>query len=118
VIWEVEADARAARLPGLILQPLVENAVGHGIAPVAAGGRVVVRARVRDGALSVEVADDGAGFSEPPGALVREGHGLANVAQRLAACYAGRAALVLEPGPAGRGAVARMTIPAAEAISE
>jgi signal transduction histidine kinase len=113
VVWEVEPEARTVRLPGLILQPLVENAVGHGIAPVGEGGTVVIRARVRDGTLSVEVADDGTGFSQPAAAVVREGHGLANVSQRLAACYPGRASLVLEPGPSGRGSVARMTMPAA-----
>ncbi len=111
VVFEVEPEARRARLPGLALQPLVENAVVHGIAPIRSGGTVVVRARVRDGALSVEVADDGAGLSGPGAGLIREGHGLANVRQRLAACYRSRASLVLEAGPGGRGAIARVSMP-------
>ncbi len=112
VVWEVEPEARAARLPGLVLQPLVENAVVHGIAPIRAGGTVVIRAQVRDGALSVEVADDGAGLSGSGRSLIREGHGLANVSQRLGACYRGQASLVLDAGPGGRGAIAKVTMPA------
>ncbi len=113
VNWDVEPDARAVRLPGLVLQPLVENAVGHGIAPVGPGGTVTIRARVRDGMLSVEVADDGVGLAGPGEGMIREGHGLANVSQRLAARYRGRASFVLEPGPGGRGTVARVAMPAA-----
>jgi len=112
VVWEVEPEARAARLPGLVLQPLVENAVGHGIAPVRSGGTVVIRAAVRDGTLLVEVEDDGAGLRAAGTGLLREGHGLANVSQRLAACYRGGASLDLEAGPGGRGAIARVTMPA------
>ena len=74
---------------------------------------MVIRARVRDATLSVEVADDGAGLPGPGAGLARDGHGLANVGQRIAAYYGERASLALHPGPGGRGAVARLTMPAA-----
>jgi signal transduction histidine kinase len=111
VVWDVEDEARAARLPGLVLQPLVENAVGHGIAPLGSGGTVTIRAGVRDGTLTIEVADDGAGLDGAGGVPFREGHGLANVSQRLAAVYGGRALLAVGPGPGGRGATARVELP-------
>ncbi len=117
VVREVEPAALRARVPGLILQPLVENAVGHGIAPLMRGGTVRISARITEEALVVEVGDDGAGLRAEPGALIGEGHGLDNVRQRLATLYPGRAALDLEPAPGGRGTVARIRLPAGAAAA-
>jgi len=109
VLRSVEPAALAVRVPGLILQPLVENAVGHGIAPLAHGGTLRIAARVEAGDLVVEVSDDGTGL--PPGDPVLEGHGLDNVRQRLATLYPGRGALDLGAGPGGRGTLARVRLP-------
>ena len=117
VVREVEPAALSIRVPGLILQPLVENAVGHGIAPLKRGGTVRISARIAGETLLVEVGDDGAGLRAEPGAFVGEGHGLDNVRQRLATLYPGRAALDLGPAPGGRGTVARIRVPAEAATA-
>ncbi len=109
---DVEAGARSVPVPGLILQPLVENAVGHGLAPRAAGGTVRISARVVGSSLEIVVEDDGVGLGRPAGELIRDGHGLANVVQRLGVFTRGAGSLRLAPGPSGHGAVARLEIPA------
>ena len=111
VAWEVDAAARAALVPGLMLQPLVENAVVHGTAPLPHGGRILIRAAARDGRLSVEVEDDGAGLRNGSAGAVREGHALANVSRRLETLYGSDAHFTLEPGPGGKGARARIDMP-------
>ena len=93
-------------VPNLILQPLVENAVRHGIAPRACGGRIDVIVNESVGTLVIEVCDDGPGVSD-----IREGVGISNTRARLAQLYssAGR----LELGNAsGGGFRARLEIPA------
>lgn len=115
VAWDVAPDALRVRVPGLILQPLVENAVGHGLAPRARGGRIDVSTVLDDGVLRIDVVDDGVGLSGDGDDLIRDGHGLGNVAGRLRASYGGRAALTLSAGPGGAGARARLTLPAAPA---
>jgi signal transduction histidine kinase len=108
---DVRTEALSVPVPGLILQPLVENAVGHGIAPLRHGGTLRIAARFSEGMLVVEVSDDGRGL--PPGIdPVRVGHGLDNVRQRLVTMYPGAGALELGPGPGGRGTMARIRIPA------
>jgi hypothetical protein len=79
VVMDVPDELHDALVPALLLQPLVENAVLHGIAPRARGGMVIVRARADGDRLAIEVVDDGAGFRGAAG----HGIGLANVQQRL-----------------------------------
>jgi signal transduction histidine kinase len=111
VVSEVSAAALQVSVPGLLLQPLVENAVGHGVAPLRRGGTVRIAARVESDELVVEVSDDGRGLP-PHGDPVRPGHGLDNVRQRLATLYGERGRLSLAPGVGGSGAVATIRIPA------
>jgi two-component system, LytTR family, sensor kinase len=97
-------------VPNLILQPLVENAVRHGIAPRATGGCIELSARVEEKSLVVEVWDDGRGPAGP----IREGVGLSNTRARLAQLYGNEssgASLELGNAPQG-GFRARLTIPA------
>jgi LytS/YehU family sensor histidine kinase len=110
VEWTIEPDARGVRIPGLLLQPLVENAVGHGIAPVPGGGTVRIGARVDDGRLVIEVEDDGAGVTRPMSALIQEDHGLGNVRRRVSTATRGDGRLELTPSPTGRGTIARITL--------
>jgi sensor histidine kinase YesM len=112
VDWDVEPDATRVVVPGLILQPLVENAVAHGVAPLARGGRLTISGRLDDGRLRLEVADDGMGLGDTVGSsVIREGHGLGNVRKRLDAFYRGRASVELAVNPAGRGTIARILLP-------
>lgn len=110
VVWDVDAEACGVPVPGLLLQPLVENAVGHGIARRAEGGTLRVCARLEGGLARVEVEDDGAGL-EPGSETLARGHALDNVKRRIETAYAGAARLDLEPGPEGRGFRARLLLP-------
>ena len=113
VAWDVDPRSLSVRVPGLILQPLIENAVGHGLAPRARGGRLDVSTAVDGRTLRIDVVDDGVGLAAAAEHLIRDGHGLGNIARRLEACYGGRATLSLSPAPGGAGARARLVLPAA-----
>lgn len=110
VVWEIDPEVRMFRVPGLILQPLVENAVGHGVAARADGGTVRIAARLADGGLQLDVADDGVGLPSA-GDVIRDGHGLGNVQRRLETFYHGRASLSVTANPAGCGTLARLLLP-------
>jgi len=111
VEWDVAGESLDAPVPGLVLQPIVENAVGHGIAPRAGGGTVRVRSRVDDGVLLLTVADDGVGL--PPGVADGGGggHGLDNVRRRLATLYGAGGSLRLGPGEDGHGTRVELRLP-------
>lgn len=76
-------------VPALLLQPLVENAIRHGLEPSVAGGHVAVSAREVDGTLRLEVQDNGIGCANEPGTGNRsgDGFGLAQVRERLASAH-------------------------------
>ncbi len=99
----------AIELPPLLAQPLVENAIHHGLEPQIAGGTVAVSARRVDGRLCIEVADDGQGLDGPKR---RGGNGVAlgNIRARLAARFGPGASLELLPRDGG-GTLARIQIP-------
>jgi two-component system sensor histidine kinase AlgZ len=106
VTWNVAPGALDAPVPVLSLQPLVENAIKHGIASRIAGGAVTVHVEQAGDSLTLTVTDDGEGFARG----WAEGTGLGNVRQRLHSLYGGRASLAINPGP---GASVTMTIPRA-----
>lgn len=107
VRWQIADDA--AHVPSLILQPIVENALRHGLWPRAEGGELVIAARRLGDALQLEVSDDGVGL--PAGFEVghSRGVGLANVRTRLERMYG--AAGTLEVGRRPRGVVVTLTMP-------
>jgi LytS/YehU family sensor histidine kinase len=97
-----------AAVPLFILQPLVENALAHGIGGRMRGGRISLSATRSGDRLRVEVADDGAGLAA--GVPPTERIGLTNTRQRLCAAFGDDQRLTLEPR-AGGGAVARLDLP-------
>ena len=111
--FSIQADdrARAASLPPLLLQPLVENAVVHGLEPSIEGGTVRVSAQVKGDHLVLEVVDDGQGLDAPahPGRQNGQGLALVNIRQRLLARYG--SAATLEVSAANPGTLARITLP-------
>jgi hypothetical protein len=110
---QTEPACAGHALPPLMLLTLVENAVRHGIEPVAQGGRIDVQARREGASLVLEVLDSGAGLQAPasaPGKRHGQGLGLANVHDRLAGLYGGAAHLRVHQRPEG-GVCARMELP-------
>jgi signal transduction histidine kinase len=99
VVRDVDPAALDALVPNLLLQPLVENAIRHGDAPRAAGGRVEISARRENGRLRLDVRDDGPGLA--PGADGAGGVGLANTRARLEQLYGDAQSLALANDPAG-----------------
>jgi len=90
VEWDIDTAARAALVPEFILQPLVENAVRHGIAKRSDAGLVRISAHLGGPELVLRVSDDGPGYAEDAAA---EGVGLANVRARLHTLFGDRARL-------------------------
>jgi signal transduction histidine kinase len=103
---EVDDDARDALVPPLLLQPIAENAIVHAIEADPPGDRIDVTARVADGTLVIEVADNGPGPDDTAG----EGTGLGNTRARLTNLYGQSATLSVLPGVRG-GTIARITLP-------
>jgi sensor histidine kinase YesM len=106
----VSPDTLTAEVPNLILQPIVENAIRHGVDASRETGLIEIRARREDGRLRMEVRDDGPGFSDTRRADGREGVGLSNTRQRLERLY-GRDHLFEIGNAPGRGALAVLEIP-------
>jgi signal transduction histidine kinase len=103
----VAPETLDAMVPVLVLQPLVENAIRHGISDRVAGGRVEVVARRDRDRLRLDVSDDGVG---PPPNGVREGTGLTNTRARLAQLYGAAQGLELA-GVSGGGTRVRVSLP-------
>jgi two-component system, LytTR family, sensor kinase len=108
---ELSADPALldAAVPHMALQPIVENAVRHGVGRSSAAGKIQISASRLDATLKVEVKDDGPGFPNPNSAE-RLGIGLANTRSRLEQLYGAAAQLTVENGEHG-GAVVTMSLP-------
>jgi two-component system, LytTR family, sensor histidine kinase AlgZ len=108
--WDIDCapELAGASVPPLILQPLVENAVRHGIGEKREGGRIAIRVHRAGGMLAIEVSDDGPG---PAGSTQRgSGTSLRDLRERLALEYGASASHDLIARPGG-GAIARITVP-------
>ncbi|RNF29921.1 hypothetical protein NM04_15395 [Massilia aurea] len=109
--WRIEADEASRALPiaPMLVQPLVENAVMHGLEPKVDGGEIVLRAAVDEGVLRVEVRDSGRGLvAAPP--RPGGGVGLSNLRERVRQLHGPGARLELLDNPGG-GVVARLLLP-------
>jgi len=102
-----------ALVPSMILQPLIENSIKHGIAPKIGGGRVVIRTERRNGRIVIEIDDNGLGMSHTRlKSAMSDGIGLSNVHERLRVIYGADCTLTLRSEP-GSGTVARIELPVA-----
>ena len=115
--YDVRADPTVEdlRLPPLVVQPLVENAVLHGIEPAVGGGRVEVRAERAGEAVRIRISDDGPGFD--PGGEGAAGECIANVRERLHALFGSRGRLTLAESPTG-GVSAELHVPAPDGVPD
>ncbi|HEY0811062.1 MAG TPA: histidine kinase, partial [Longimicrobiales bacterium] len=103
---EIGVDVQAALVPNLLLQPIVENSIRHGISEKRDAGRIDIVARRENGQLLLRVEDDGVGI----GASHEERVGLSNTRARLQKMYGAAQELRLEPRPGG-GTIATISIP-------
>lgn len=110
VEMDVGAEAGRALVPDLVLQPLVENALHHGLLPRPEGGRLVVRARKRKRRLLVRVEDDGVGLPENWTRRELEGIGIRGTRSRLRGCFGDDFSLTLSRRTGG-GTVVRLDLP-------
>lgn len=92
VEWSIDDRARQALVPDLILQPLVENAIRHGVSKRAEGGTIAITARVAGDQLEVSIRDDGVAPAIPPA----EGVGLSNTKERLRGLYGAAAGVTIQ----------------------
>lgn len=111
IIKAVDEEALEAFVPSMLLQPIVENCLKHGLAPKLGGGRIQLRTTNRDGRLHIEIEDNGVGISEErmPHVYI-EGIGLSNVRERLRVLYGTDFRLEIESRPE-EGTLIRIDIP-------
>ena len=119
VVKELDAVSLEALVPSMLLQPLVENSIKHGLASKVEGGSVFIRSRLSGPNLIVEVEDDGVGMAsaqllERPTGLGGTGIGMANVAERLKVLY-GEAARMTIDSHEGKGTLIRLRLPVLQA---
>jgi two-component system LytT family sensor kinase len=107
----IEPSSLDVVVPSMILQPLVENSIKHGLARKLGGGHITIKTMRRDGHAVIEVHDDGLGMSEERlGGAMSGGIGLSNVNERLRTIYGASYHLKLTSEP-GRGTCASVEIP-------
>jgi signal transduction histidine kinase len=108
VVWDVAAETLEAAVPTLLWQPVLENAIRHGVTPLPSGGRIVIAARREGEDLVLEIRDNGMGL--PEGSVPREGVGLRNIRERVDQLYGSRARFTLGPALGG-GTIATLRLP-------
>jgi len=118
VVKEIAPETLDLVVPSMILQPLIENSIKHGLEPRIHGGTVTLRSRIRGERLLLEVEDDGVGLAPerdvamPVSGLVRQGNGIGmkNVRERMEVLYGGDAVMEMESRP-GRGTRITLDMP-------
>jgi two-component system LytT family sensor kinase len=126
VVKEIAEDTLHVVVPGMVLQPLIENSIKHGLEPRISGGTVTLRSRITsEGMLMVEVEDDGVGMAperndaSPVSGLVRPGTGIGmrNVRERMEVLYGNLASVETNSRP-GRGTKVTLLMPILDAGAE
>jgi two-component system LytT family sensor kinase len=114
VVKELDERTLDVLVPSILLQPLIENSIKHGLEPRIQGGTITIRSRIAGSSVVVEVEDDGVGMMhKPPSALEHPGNGIGmkNVRERLEVLYGNRARFTVVSRP-GRGTLVSIEIPA------
>src|SRR6266481_1995027 len=126
VVKEIAKETLHIVVPGMLLQPLIENSIKHGLEPRISGGTITLRSRITDeGRLMVEVEDDGVGMgperndASPVSGLVRPGTGIGvrNVRERMEVLYGDLATVEINSRP-GRGTKVTLLMPILDAGAE
>src|SRR6266404_17550 len=115
VLKELDPASLEVMVPSMLLQPLVENCLKHGLSPKVEGGSITLRSRLIKSRLIIEVQDDGVGMAashllEQPDAFGGTGIGMANVAERLKVLYGDAAKMMIE-SQEGVGTQIRLRLP-------
>ena len=115
VIKDLDPASLDVAVPGMLLQPLVENSIKHGLSSRIEGGSIHLSSKLRDGILYLEVSDDGVGMGpamllEKPSGLGGTGIGMANVAERLKVLYGDAAKMTIDSHE-GKGTSVRLRLP-------
>jgi two-component system, LytTR family, sensor kinase len=108
IVWNLTSDTLDAAVPTLLWHPVLENAIRHGVTPLAGRGRIVISSHRNGEDLVLEIRDNGKGL--PPGGIAREGVGLRNIRERVDQLYGSKARFTLEPAMGG-GTVATLRLP-------
>jgi two-component system LytT family sensor kinase len=114
VVKEVDPATLDVPVPSMLMQPLVENSIKHGLEPRIHGGTVTLRSRLEGDRVFIEVADDGVGMHARPASALRRpgaGIGMKNVQERLEVLYGVHASFKIVSNP-GRGTLVSIEIPA------
>jgi two-component system LytT family sensor kinase len=115
-IKEVDADTLDRLIPSMVLQPLVENCIKHGLSSKVDGGMIRVRSRLVDGRLHLTVEDDGVGIPEAKLAtLFEQGIGISNVNERLKVLFGNDYRMWIDSRP-GQGTQTEIEIPESRSI--
>jgi two-component system LytT family sensor kinase len=115
ILREIEPQTMGIKIPTMILQPVVENALQHGIAKKTGCGTITIRTKLSDGNAVIEVEDDGPGIAQSEiDPALRKGIGIQNIRERLRVIY-GRDSLFLIRAREGEGTRVTITLPPKEA---
>ncbi len=111
IVKEFEDKTLHALVPSMLLQPLVENSIKHGLGPKIGGGTIWLSSALRGGRLQIEIEDDGVGIpADQMPDVFHRGIGLSNVHERLGVLYGNEFHLMMEPRPGG-GTRIRVQLP-------
>jgi two-component system LytT family sensor kinase len=120
VVKDFEPASLDVVVPSMLLQPLVENSIKHGLSPKVEGGSIYLRSRVANSRLIIEVEDDGVGMGAAPleerSSWAGMGIGMANISERLHVLYGNTARMTID-SQQGKGTLIRIRLPLVEAAS-
>jgi len=116
VVKELDPTSLDVMVPSMLLQPLVENSIKHGLSSMVEGGSIYLRSRLSDSRLIIEVEDDGVGMTATqPGSTRGAGIGMANISERLQVLYGDTARMTIDSGE-GKGTLVRIRLPLLQAM--